>query len=138
MRHFSESVYPADVQDAHLLTSKLRLSQLLQFWARDLHQKPCLRHTMVLLDLRVVHSQVDTSTLQAKTQASITPPQLATDNQLVLKVDDYTMTRANSFCTAPVTGISCALIEELPTMALPIPDIMTLPMDVEDCRNFML
>jgi len=74
MRHFSESVYPADVQDAHLLTSKLRLSQLLQFWARDLHQKPCLRHTMVLLDLRVVHSQVDTSTLQAKTQASITPP----------------------------------------------------------------
>ena len=93
---------------------------------------------MVLLDLRVVHSQADMSTLQATTQASITPPQLATDNQLVLKIDDYNMTRANSFCTAPVTGISCAFIEELPAMVLPIPDIMTLPMDVEDCPNFML
>ncbi len=82
------------------------------------------------------------STVQAKTQASSTLPQplpqLAADNLLLLKVDDYTMTRANSFCTAPVTGISCALIEELPTMALPIPDIMTLPLDVEDCPDFML
>jgi len=76
--------------------------------------------------------------MQATTQASIGLPQPDADSQLVLKVDDYTMTRANSFCTAPVTGISCALIEELPTMALPIPDIMTLPMDVEDCPNFML
>ena len=93
---------------------------------------------MVLLDLRVVHSQFDTSTVQAKSQASSTSPQLAADNPLVLKIDDYTMTRANSFCTAPVTGISCAFIEELPAMVLPIPDIMTLPMDVEDCPNFML
>lgn len=80
----------------------------------------------------------DTSTVQAKSQASSTSPQLAADNPVVLKIDDYTMTRANSFCTAPVTGISCALIEELPTMALPIPDIMTLPLDVEDCPDFML
>ena len=77
-------------------------------------------------------------TVQAKTQVSSKPPQPAADNQLALKVDDYIMTKVNSFCTAPVTGISCALIEELPTMALPIPDIMTLPMDVEDCLNFML
>jgi len=56
----------------------------------------------------------------------------------VLKADDYAMTRADSFCTASVTGISCALIEELPTMALPIPDIMAFPTDVEDCPNFML
>ncbi len=65
---------------------------------------------MFLHDLRVMHSQVDTSTLQAKTQASSRSPQVAADNQLaadnplVLKVDDYAMTRANSFCTAPVTA----------------------------------
>lgn len=93
---------------------------------------------MVFHGLCVVFSQVDTSTVQAKTQASSGLPQPAADNQLVLKADDCTMTRANSFCTAPVTGISCALIEELPTMALPIPDIMTLSMDLEDCPNFML
>ena len=85
----------------------------------------------------VVLSQVDMSTVQAKTQASSGLPQPAADNQLVMKADDCTMTRVNSFCTAPVTGISCALIEELPTMALPIPDIMTLSTDLEDCPNFM-
>lgn len=26
---------------------------------------------------------------------------------------------------APVTGISCSLIDELPTMALPMPEMMT-------------
>ncbi|DBB10757.1 TPA: hypothetical protein ACH3X3_007241 [Trebouxia sp. C0006] len=87
-----------------------------------------------------LHQKVSSlrASLQAKSQASSTSPQLAADNPVVLKIDDYTMTRANSFCTAPVTGISCALIEELPTMALPIPDIMTLPLDVEDCPDFML
>ena len=35
--------------------------------------------------------------------------------------------RAGSSNAAPVTGISCSLIDELPTMALPMPDTMTGP-----------
>lgn len=31
---------------------------------------------------------------------------------------------ASSYSTAPVTGISCDLIDELPTMALPMPEMM--------------
>lgn len=39
----------------------------------------------------------------------------------------HPMARAGSYNAAPVTGISCSLIEELPTMALPIPEMMTGP-----------
>lgn len=38
-----------------------------------------------------------------------------------------TMVRAGSYNAAPGTGISCALIDELPTMALPMTEMMTGP-----------
>lgn len=37
------------------------------------------------------------------------------------------MIKAGSYNAAPVTGISCSLIDELPTMALPMPEMMTGP-----------
>ncbi len=34
------------------------------------------------------------------------------------------LARAGSYNAAPVTGIRCSLIDELPTMALPMPEMM--------------
>ncbi len=49
------------------------------------------------------------------------------------------MNRMSIYNAAPVTGISCALIEVLPTMALPMPDMMAAPMVYsEDFTSFML
>ncbi|KAL0031447.1 hypothetical protein WJX77_000984 [Trebouxia sp. C0004] len=117
----------ADVE-GHTVLLKGQLEECERQWNKALAENARLHQKVSSLDAR----------LQANIQASSRPAQLAADSQLVLKGDDYAMTRAYSFCTAPVTGISCELIEELPTMALPIPDTMTLPMDVEDCHNFML
>lgn len=49
-----------------------------------------------------------------------------------------TMLGAGSYNIVPVTGISCSLIDELPTMALPMPEMMLLPsLDIDiDLESF--
>ena len=74
--------------------------------------------------------------MQAQAQSLSWMAHPAADKQVMLKANHDAMTEANNYSTAPVTGISCALIEELPTMALPISDTMTF--FVEDDPVLML
>ena len=51
------------------------------------------------------------------------------------------LVRAPSYNTAPITGISCSLIDELPTMALPMPEMMLGPAAEgfhQDCPDFLI
>ena len=77
--------------------------------------------------------------MQAKSKGPFT--QAACDSQDVVKSEHDSVAGGSSWSSAPGTGISCALIEELPCMALPDPDYMLLPAmdgDAEDCPHFML
>ena len=51
------------------------------------------------------------------------------------------MNRADNISAAPITGISCSLIDELPTMALPMADMlmdhMLEGLD-QECPDFVL
>ena len=76
---------------------------------------------------------------QAKSQGFVT--QAACDSQDVVKSEHDSVAGSSSCFSAPGTGISCALIEELPFMALPDPESMMLPAmdeEAEDCPHFML
>ena len=89
--------------------------------------------------ISTLYSHQCTVQAQAKSKGSIT--QAACDSQDVVKSEHDSVAGSSSCFSAPGTGISCALIEELPFMALPDTDYMLLPAmdgDAEDCPHFML